>query len=109
MNQKLRQEAEAIVRTAIDAVKPDAAVRRLLSEHSPKGRIYLVAVGKAAWRMAKTACELTGVEDGVVITKYGHVEHPLPGLRCFEAGHPVPDENSILATQAALELTEHLR
>ena len=108
MNQKLRTDAEAIVRAAIDAVKPDEAVRRLLSEQMPKGRIYLVAVGKAAWRMAKTACELTDVEDGVVITKYDHVEHSLPGLRCFEAGHPVPDENSVLATRAALEMTEHL-
>ena len=108
MNQKLRTDAEAIVRAAIEAVKPDEAVRRLLSDHMPRGRIYLVAVGKAAWRMAKTACELTDVEDGVVITKYDHVEHSLPGLRCFEAGHPVPDENSVLATQAALEMTEHL-
>ena len=108
MNHKLRADAEAIVRAAIDAVKPEEAVRRLLEQHSPTGKIYLVAVGKAAWRMARAACRLVEVERGVVITKYGHVEQPLPGLGCFEAGHPVPDENGVRATQAALELTEHL-
>ena len=32
----------------------------------------------------------------------------LPGVTCYEAGHPVPDENSFAATRAVLELTENL-
>lgn len=48
------------------------------------------------------------VTDGVVISKYGHLGEPLPGLRFFEAGHPVPDENSFRGTQAALELVSGL-
>ena len=43
-----------------------------------------------------------------MVTKYGHVMGPLPGIDCYEAGHPVPDENSFRATEAVLELTEHL-
>ena len=110
MNEKLRSDAEQIVRRAIDSVKPDEAVRRALRGMEFSGRVYLVAAGKAAWQMAAAAMEYltVSVEDGVVITKYGHVMHPLQGLRCFEAGHPVPDENSFAATRAALELTEHL-
>ena len=43
---------------------------------------------------------------GVVVTKYGHVKGEIPRTKCFEAGHPVPDENSYLATRATLELVE---
>ena len=111
MNAALRADAEAIMRSAIDAVLPDEAVRRALADFRPgRGRTLLVAAGKAAWRMAAAALEVLGaVDDGVVITKYGHVRGPLPGLRCFEAGHPVPDENGFAATGAALEMVRDLR
>ncbi|MBR4710822.1 MAG: glycerate kinase [Clostridia bacterium] len=110
MNRILREHAERITRAAIAAVLPDAAVRRALSGMTFPGRVFLVAVGKAAWRMAKTACEcLDGrIENGVAVTKYGHVEGPLDGIECIEAGHPVPDENSFRGARAALALTEGL-
>jgi len=110
MNERLRADAEAIVRAAIDAVKPEAAVQRALRAVCLSGRVYLVAVGKAAWRMADAAVRRleTPVAGGVVVTKYGHAAGEIPGVACFEAGHPVPDENGFRATRAALELTEGL-
>ena len=33
----------------------------------------------------------------------------IPKVRCFEAGHPVPDENSFRGTQAALDLVSDLK
>ena len=110
MNQKLRAHAEQIIRRSIEAVKPDAAVNRILTQHPPVGNVYLVAAGKAAWKMAEAALRHIpqGIRGGVVITKYDHVLHPLPGIDCYEAGHPVPDENGIRGTMAALELTKNL-
>lgn len=107
----LREDAESIVRSAIGAVLPDRAVQRALRGRRFPGRLYLIAVGKAAWRMAAAALEALeqAPDGGVVISKYGHIPAPLPGLECFEAGHPVPDENSVRAAQAALALTENLR
>ena len=106
----LREDAESIVLSAIEAVLPDEAVRRALSGLRFPGRLYLVAVGKAAWRMARAALEALEQkpDGGVVISKYGHIPAALPGLACFEAGHPVPDENSVRAARAVLELTEGL-
>ena len=105
MDQKLRQDADAIIRAAIAAVLPDEAVRRALKGRHFPGRVLLVAAGKAAWQMARAAVEALGpVDAGVVVTKYGHVQGQLPGVTCYEAGHPVPDENSFRATQAALDL-----
>ena len=110
MNETLRRDAEQIIRKAISSVKPDEAVRRALAEASFPGRVFLVAAGKAAWQMASTAveCLKTPAEDGVVVTKYEHVMSPIQGIRCYEAGHPVPDENSFLATQAVLDMTKDL-
>ena len=105
MEQELYQEALQITDSAIQAVKPDAAVKRALSEMPHSGRIFLVAAGKAAWQMADAAVKTLGqMEDGVVVTKYGHVKAEIPGVRCYEAGHPVPDANSFAATEKALEL-----
>lgn len=107
----LRRDADAIVAASLRAVLPDAAVRKALAGHEfAKGKLVLVAVGKAAWQMAKTAAEMLGdrIHDGIVITKYDHVRAPIPGLVCFEAGHPVPDANSFAATAQALEMTTDL-
>ena len=107
MYQALRCDAEKIVRGAIAAVSPEAAVRRVLTGRTFSGRLYLVSVGKAGWKMAQAAvsCLEQPLEQGIVVTKYGHVEHPLPGIPCYEAGHPVPDENTFRATQAVLDMT----
>lgn len=111
MNRKLRLDAEKAAYTAINAVMPEGAVRRALLGKQFPGRVFLIAAGKAAPRMAAAALSVlpVAVTEGIVISKYGHFDGPIAGARCFEAGHPVPDENSVLAAQAALSLTEDLR
>ena len=110
MNRTLREDADQIISASLAAVQPDAAVRRALEGFRRRGRVLLVAAGKAAWAMARAALDVLGrVDGGVVVTKYGHVQGPLPGITCCEAGHPVPDENSFRATAQALALVEDLR
>ncbi len=106
----MRKDAQTIIQTAIAAVLPDEAVRRALEGVAFPGRVILVAVGKAAWQMAKAAQGVLGsaIDAGVVVTKYGHVQGKLAGIACCEAGHPVPDENSFCATQAVLDVTAGL-
>lgn len=110
MNLTLRKDADAIIASSLNAVLPDEAVRRALKAFAPKGgRVLLVAAGKAAWQMAHAAVEaLDRVDGGVVVTKYGHVKGEILGVNCYEAGHPVPDENSFAATEKALELVQGL-
>ena len=110
MNRSLRADADSIIRASLSAVLPDSAVQRALRDYrSGPGKTVLVAVGKAAWQMAKAALDTLGhVDDGLVITKYGHVKGELRGVRCYEAGHPVPDENSFAATREALALVSGL-
>ena len=110
MNPTLRRDADAIIRSSLNAVLPDEAVRRALNAFAPRGgRVLLVAAGKAAWQMAHAAVKALGrVDGGVVVTKYGHVKGEIPGVTCWEAGHPVPDENSFSATEKALTLVQGL-
>ncbi|MBR2558936.1 MAG: glycerate-2-kinase family protein, partial [Firmicutes bacterium] len=110
---RLRKDADEIVRAGIARVMPDEAVKRaLLDMPVPRGRLVIIAAGKAAWRMAKAACDgLAGMartDAGIVITKYGHTEGRLPGIECFEAGHPVPDQNGFAATRRAIGLVSGL-
>ena len=107
----LRSDADGIIQESLAAVLPDAAVEKALRGHTfGTGRIVLVAVGKAAWQMARAASDELGsrIDRGVVITKYGHIKGDISNIACREAGHPVPDANSFAATQEALDLTEGL-
>lgn len=108
----LQNDAQQIIRKALHAAQPDTAVQKALEQaHFGEGRLILIAVGKAGWQMAKAAVDVLGtrLSHGVVITKYDHSKGPLKGLEIFEAGHPVPDENSYKATQAAINAVTGLK
>ena len=111
MNDTLRKDAEAIIRRAISAVTPANAVEKALKGRRFPGKVYLVAAGKAAWKMAQAAAGALGdtLTAGVAVTKYGHVERPISKVACYEGGHPVPDGQGAAGTQAALDLTRNLQ
>lgn len=107
----LSDDAVKIYTSAINACLPDYAVKKALkSLNLPKERLILVSIGKAAWQMANSAyAELeTKIDSGIVITKYGHSKGNISDFEIYEAGHPVPDQNGIDATNRALEITENL-
>jgi len=110
MQADIRNDAEQIVRRGIEAVLPEAAVLKALRRHPTPGSVTLIAIGKAAWRMASAAYGELGsaVRQGLVITKYGHSMGTIGPLEIIEAGHPVPDENSVAAGRRALALADAL-
>ena len=84
-------DAQEIIHSALEACLPDQAVRRALEgKEFGSGRVFLVALGKAAWQMARCAAELLGprLERGVVVTKHGHSQGDIPRCQIFEGGHP---------------------
>jgi glycerate 2-kinase len=102
----IREDADYIISESIRTVLPDEATAKALKgKDFGDGEVRLVAAGKAAWQMAKAADATMGsrIKSGVVVTKYEHVKGPIASYSCFEAGHPVPDENSFLATQKAID------
>lgn len=109
--QKIRDDARKAALEAIEAVLPEKAVQKALEGEEfrrlagLKGKLVLVAIGKASWRMAKAVADSLGgrLDGGVVVTKYGHSMGSIAGLEIYEAGHPVPDENTLAGTEKALE------
>jgi glycerate 2-kinase len=69
----------------------------------------VVALGKAAHRMAATLHEILGgqVEAGVCVSTTEPAER-LPGFRYFVGGHPYPNRGSIEGARAALEMVSGL-
>jgi len=98
-----------ILAAALDAVEPGAAVRRALADRLlPNAeRIFGLAVGKAALPMLDALTGLVPLESGLAIPK--HASSPSPSLySIMEGGHPVPDERSLAAGQAALKFVSQL-
>ena len=104
------RDAEIIIQKAIKEVLPDKAVRTVLSDRKSIEKVYVVAVGKAAWKMANTCQEILGdqIRKGVILTKYGHSKQKLKNFEIIEAGHPIPDNNSIMGTQKIIDMVKGL-
>ena len=108
----LREQANLIIEAALTAALPDTAVKSALKNAQfSGGKLILVAAGKAAWQMAASAYEQLGerINNGIVITKYGHSNGAIAHFQIYEAGHPVPDENSFAATEAAIQMVRDLQ
>lgn len=90
---------QELFRAAVAAAQPDLRMPQFLPA-PPRGRTVVVGAGKAAAHMAAALEALWPAPlEGVVVTRYGHAV-PCRHVRVLEAGHPVPDQNSLMAAQA---------
>lgn len=104
-------DAAYIIKNSIYQVIPKTGVKEAIGKMNlTGGNIYCISVGKAAYSMAKAAYDTLGdkIFTGAIVTKYGHMKEDIPHFIAFEAGHPMPDENSFTATQHVLDLTDSL-
>lgn len=106
----IREDARVIIEKSISAVLPEAAVKKALAQKELGENILMVAIGKAAWNMAGAAKEILGnrIKKGLVVTKYGHSKGEIEDCEIIEAGHPVPDENSVAGATRALKLVSEM-
>ena len=111
-SEQMRSDAMTILRGAIGAQLPGSEVQKLLSQitFDESGRLIVIAAGKAAGDMADAAARVLRerISQGLVITKYGHAKAVPEGMELIEAGHPIPDENSVKAAKRALETVHGL-
>jgi hydroxypyruvate reductase len=73
------------------------------------GKCVVIGAGKAAAALALGMERTLGdrLDRGVIVVKYGHTE-PLARIVQMEAGHPVPDQNSVNGTRAMIEALKGL-
>jgi len=124
MQDKFRQIAGQIIQGAIKAVDPYTLIKEQIVKKGTvlycKGlepidlsryqRVFICGAGKGTAPMARAMEELLGdfLLGGDIIVKYGHKDQ-LQKAALHEAAHPVPDENTLKATNMLLENLRDLR
>ena len=112
MDAPLRALLEGLFRTAVAAAHPSTFLPPLLPP-PPKGRLILLAAGKAAGSMAEVA-EAQYLDNlriaaerlsGVAVARHGYGRH-LRRVRMIEAGHPIPDQAGLEGAERALSLAD---
>ena len=105
-------DARKILLDAIQASLPDEAVKKAIhGKHFDfEGKVIVVSIGKAAWNMARAAAENIPhkIDTGIVLTKYDHSQGEIPGFMILEAGHPLPDKNTISGTKKIIDAVSDL-
>jgi len=104
---RLRKDARAIFRAALDAADPAEAVARHLARgnFTRFRNIYVIGTGKAGASMAQAAERVLGrrITAGLVNVKYGHVAR-LRRIELNECGHPVPDARGVAGAGRIAEI-----
>ena len=102
-NEVMRNDAYYIMNNTLKLNDPEQSVAKALDNY--KKPCHIMAIGKAAWTMAKAAYKTLGenILGGVVITKDDHSKGSIGNLSIFEAGHPIVDERGIKATEIAID------
>jgi glycerate 2-kinase len=112
-----KKTLEDIFRAGLKAVDPERAVRKYVRcegnqlfvgdcsynlDHFKK--IFLIGAGKGTAPMAKSLEDILGARltHGWIIVKYGH-GMPLKRTDIMEAGHPIPDDAGLRATEEILK------
>lgn len=108
-NHQHKQQLSHLFQTALDAVNGSATVENKLAELKIEGKVAIVAVGKAAAAMMSGAKNALAeqIHSALIITKAEHSD-PLINWPCIEAGHPVPDEQSLEAGVMLLEFLSNV-
>jgi len=105
---RLRQAAAAVLFAGLRAADPERLVRENLrarggavrvagTDYERKGRLVVVAAGKAASRMARAAEQALGTALDEALAVDTSATVPLVRTRLRLAGHPVPDERGLAA------------
>jgi glycerate 2-kinase len=121
----LESDATAIVDAAIRAADPFSAIQgsfrvsgRGISavgrEFAVPGRVFILAVGKAALGMARAALEIIDgageaaprLAGGIVLVPHGYprdLGRDTPSIRVLSSAHPIPDEAGEAAARSIVE------
>jgi len=94
----------------VDVAHPTVCLPPNLPDPPPRGRVVILAAGKAAGSMTEIAERHYGSLPptrlaGLAVTRHGY-GRPTTRIPVIEAGHPVPDKAGISATKRVLKLAD---
>ncbi len=102
-----RDFLQSLFDEAVKAAQPNQVLANYLPA-PPPGRTLVLGAGKAASSMARVVDEhWQGEMTGLVVTRHGQAQD-CGRIEVLEAAHPVPDQNSRIASQRILALCDDL-
>jgi hydroxypyruvate reductase len=121
----MQEEMRAAARTIFDRALQECSIPRAFSRElsytagllSVSGQRYelpaespaiVVSVGKAGDTMAHALAQIIASQLTGIVSCPTAPENPVPGLRYFIGGHPMPNDDSLRAGKAILELLHGL-
>ena len=119
----LRESAQNILKSALKAVDPYNLIFEQIKRKKNKltfesgytidldkyQNIFLLGIGKGVAPMARAVSKLldNNLVSGDIIVKYEHGQS-VEKIAVHEAGHPIPDENTLKSTSIVLEKLKNL-
>ncbi len=106
-----RDFLESLFRSAVAAAHPSRCLPPHLPEPPARGRLIVLAAGKAAGSLTEVAERhyLARMPEsrlgGIAVTRHGY-GRPTTLIHMVEAGHPVPDEAGLAAAETMLEIAD---
>jgi glycerate 2-kinase len=106
-----RDLLESLFRSAVAAAHPARCLPPSLPEPPPHGRLIVLAAGKAAGSLTEVAEQhyLARLPEsrlgGIAVTRHGY-GRPTKLIPVIQAGHPVPDEAGLEATEKMLTIAD---
>jgi glycerate 2-kinase len=121
MQKKFRQIADDMIKSALHAVDPYNLIMEQLEFHDNTliiqnksnfnldqyENIFVIGAGKGTAPMASAMEKVLGskLKAGCISVKYGH-GLDLEKIRVLEAGHPIPDSNTLENTKQILNIVD---
>ncbi len=109
-----KKEALSILEAGLEASNPSQQIEKVIRDDilfvcgkkialKKYGRVFIIAMGKAAYSMAEAVHSLTDVDGGLLVVQK-KIKTNLPGkFKVIHAGHPVPNKNSVIAAKKILD------
>jgi hydroxypyruvate reductase/glycerate 2-kinase len=115
---KRRKDILDVISTAVEAVNPYNILKNIIKENKiilNKGiidinnydNIFLIGFGKASLKMGDAINESFDVKKGILITNKKENYFENPNIKIIEAGHPIPNQNSINGAKKILNLIKN--
>lgn len=123
VEEQLRNSANKILDAGLNAVDPAYLIEKQIKRENNVlifndglhidldsfEKVRLCGIGKGVAPMARAMENLLGdkLSGGDIIVKYGHGEQ-LKKVKTYEAGHPIPDNNTLQSTHLLLDNVKDL-
>jgi hydroxypyruvate reductase len=114
------QKALSIIEVGLEAALPGKRLKKIIHhDHlfvfgkkinlKKYDKVFVVAIGKAAYSMAESVNSLTSITSGLLVVPKKKKKVSASNFNVIQAGHPVPNKNSVVAAKKIIKFLEGVK